>query len=77
MNKTDTDDAMSIAEICDALQRDLSAAQERIKELEEALRNPTNETLAAMMAVWDGGFGTPYTRYAAMLNVAVDAALKK
>jgi len=38
MNKTDTDDAMSIAEICDALQRDLSAAQARIKELEEALR---------------------------------------
>ena len=38
MNKTDTDDAMSIAEICDALQRDLSAAQERIKRLEEALQ---------------------------------------
>jgi hypothetical protein len=37
MNKTDTDDAMSIAEICDALQRDLSAAQARIKELEGAL----------------------------------------
>jgi len=40
MNKTDTDDAMSIAEICDALQRDLSAAQARIKVLEGALRLP-------------------------------------
>jgi len=38
MNKTDTDDAMSIAEICDALQRDLSAAQARIKVLEGALQ---------------------------------------
>jgi len=44
MNKTDTDDAMSIAEICDALQRDLSAAQARIKELEEALRLPFDWT---------------------------------
>jgi hypothetical protein len=39
------------------------------------LRNPSTETLAKMMDTWNNMFGSPYTRYAAMLNVAVDAAL--
>lgn len=50
-------------------------AESRLKAMTEALREPTNETLGKMMNTWENAFGSPYTRYVAMLNVAADAAL--
>lgn len=72
-----TGPAVVMADFARQLERELSEANARIEKLEGALRNPTNETLAAMMDTWNNAFGSPYTRYVAMLNVAVDAAIKE
>jgi len=47
----------------------------RLREIEGKLREPSNETLGKMMDAWNNEFGSPYTRYVKMLNIAVDDAL--
>jgi len=46
-----------------------------LQRIEAGLREPSEETLGKMMDAWNNEFGSPYTRYAKMLNAALDAIL--
>jgi len=58
-----------------AMCESLFASLLRLQRIEAGLREPSNETLGKMMDAWNNEFGTPYTRYAKMLNAALDAIL--